>query len=76
MPSFAIQLAMLGRDPIPSFVQLANPLGDEMTFAMSGVVEFAGQCRRTSAAQAMAHHNHFLDLQLRHRKFQSRRNAV
>ena len=47
-----------------------------MAFAMLGIVELAGQRRRAAAARAVAHDDDLFDLELGHREFQRRRNAV
>ena len=47
-----------------------------MALAMVGMVELAGQRRRAAAAKAVAHHHQFVDLELGHREFERRRDAV
>jgi len=47
-----------------------------MALAMGGVVELAGQRRGAAAAKAVAHHHQLVDLELGHREFERRRNAV
>ena len=47
-----------------------------MAFARFGIVELARQRRRATAAEAVAHHQDFVDLELADRELQRRRDAV